>query len=58
MLRKYVAQEMSQVGQQSSLLAQAYRIFCSVNKTCFRTLGSYLTNWSLLGSVRGFFFFT
>ena len=44
MLRGYAAQEKSQIVQQSSLQAHAYRIFCSVNRTCFRTLGSYLTN--------------
>lgn len=40
------------------LVKPTYRIFCSVNRTCFRTLGSYFTNCNLLGSVRAFFFLT
>ena len=43
-LRHCAAQNEPQIVLHSSLQTQDYRIFCSVNKTCFRTLGSYLTN--------------
>jgi hypothetical protein len=35
-----------------------YLSFVSVNRTCFRTTGSYFTNCSLFGRFLGFFFLT